>query len=115
VDQAASGSDPGTITGPGHPLSNGDGHRPSPDIHHLGRLPPEIGALLMVVGIAGLLLPGPVGSPFFIAGGVALWPAAFGRVENWFQRRFPVVHRTGMEQIVRYLDDLERRYPGSLG
>jgi hypothetical protein len=102
------------ITGTGHPLSNGDGHAPAADSHRLERLPPEIGALLMVVGIAGLLLPGPVGSPFFIAGGVALWPAAFGRVEGWFQRRFPVVHRTGMEQIERYLADLERRYPGSL-
>src|SRR3954453_16588252 len=81
----------------------------------LERLPPEIGALLMVVGVAGLLLPGPVGSPFFIAGGIALWPSAFGRVGGWFRRKFPATHRTGMEQIVRYLDDLEKRYPGSIG
>src|SRR3954453_7292223 len=80
----------------------------------LDRLPPEVGALLMVVGVAGLLLPGPVGSPFFVAGGVALWPSAFGRVEGWFRRKFPVMHRKGMEQMGRYLDDLERRYPGSL-
>jgi hypothetical protein len=112
--QAAFGSDRGVISGPGHPLTNGDGHHPEPDLRRLERLPPEIGALLMVVGIAGMLLPGPVGTPFVLVGGVALWPAAFGRVENWFERRFPGVHRTGMEQIIRYLDDLERRYPGSL-
>src|SRR3954454_12514168 len=97
----------GTGTG-----GEGGGERAGPQVD---RLPPDVGALLMVVGIAGLLLPGPVGSPFFIAGGVALWPAAFGRVESWFQRRFPVVHRNGVEQIERYLDDLEKRFPGSLG
>jgi hypothetical protein len=114
VDHAISGSDPGVAPGTGEPGLNGNGQAAGEGMR-LERLPPEIGALLMVVGIAGLLLPGPVGSPFFIAGGVALWPAAFGRVESWFQRRFPVVHRNGVEQIERYLDDLEKRFPGSLG
>jgi hypothetical protein len=80
----------------------------------LTHLPPEIGVLLMIVGIAGLLLPGPVGSPFVIAGGLALWPSGFGKVEDWFRHRFPQVHRAGLVQIERYLEDLERRYPGSL-
>jgi len=114
VDHAVSESEPGVTPGEGKPGSHGEG-RAVEDGTRLERLPPEIGALLMVVGIAGLILPGPVGSPFFIAGGVVLWPAAFGRVEGWFQRKCPVAHRKGMEQIERYLDDLERRYPGSLG
>jgi hypothetical protein len=115
MDHAVSEPDPGVIPGTGNPGLNGEGHPPEvAGAARLERLPPEIGALLMVVGIAGLLLPGPVGSPFFIAGGVALWPAAFGRVEGWFRRRFPNAHRTGMEQMVRYLADLERRYPGCL-
>src|SRR4051812_37602481 len=80
----------------------------------LERLPREIGALLIVIGVAGLLLPGPVGSPFVLAGGLVLWPKGFGRVEGWFARRFPRLHREGMAQIERYLDDLERRYPGSI-
>lgn len=80
----------------------------------LSRLPPELGILLMVVGVAGVLLPGPVGTPFLLAGGLVLWPKGFGAVETWFERRFPGMHRTGMAQIERYLADLERRYPGSV-
>ena len=46
----------------------------------LQKLPPEIGVLLIVVGTAGILLPGPVGSPFLVAGGIALWPSGFRKV-----------------------------------
>jgi uncharacterized membrane protein YbaN (DUF454 family) len=77
----------------------------------LEELPKELGVLLMAVGTLGYILPGVIGAPAFIAGGVVLWPRAFGRVENWFERRFPKVHRESMRQIGRYLDDLERRYP----
>jgi hypothetical protein len=80
----------------------------------LEALPPEIGALLVLIGILGLLLPGPVGTPFVIAGGVALWPKAFGKVDGWFERRFPKAHRGGMRQIDRYLADMEKRVPGTI-
>ena len=79
----------------------------------VSKLPAEIGALLVVIGVAGLLLPGPVGSPFVLAGGLVLWPKGFGRVEDWFAARFPGLHREGEAQINRFLLDLERRYPGS--
>ena len=75
------------------------------------RPPKELGVLLLVGGIGGLLLPGPVGSPFLILGGVILWPAAFSRVENCFEKRFPRTHKLGMVQINRFVSDLERRYP----
>jgi len=78
----------------------------------LNHLPKEVGAFLVVIGVAGLLLPGPVGSPFVVAGGLVLWPKGFSSVERWFARRFPGMHRNGVAQIDRYLDDLERRYPG---
>ncbi len=74
-------------------------------------VPKELGVLLVVGGIGGLLLPGPVGSPFLILGGVILWPAAFKRVESCFEKRFPRLHRQGMFQIARFVSDLERRYP----
>jgi hypothetical protein len=74
-------------------------------------LPKEVGFLLIIVGIGGLLLPGPVGTPFVIVGGVVLWPKAFGRVESMLERRFPRVHRSGMRQIARFVHDLEARYP----
>ena len=35
--------------------------------------------MLVTAGIVGLILPGP-GTPALIAGGLALWPKAFG---NW--------------------------------
>ena len=79
----------------------------------LEKLPKEVGALLIAIGIAGLLLPGPVGSPFVLAGGLVLWPSGFNRVEGWFEKKFPGLHRSGVTQIDRYLGDLERRYPGS--
>jgi hypothetical protein len=80
----------------------------------LQKLPPEIGVLLMVVGTAGVLLPGPVGSPFLVAGGIALWPAGFRRVERWFMKLAPRMYETGIRQIEQFLSDLERRYPGSV-
>jgi hypothetical protein len=74
-------------------------------------LPKELGVLLIVGGIWGLLLPGPIGTPFLIVGGVILWPSAFRRVETCFERRFPRVHHLGMGQLRRFVTDLDRRYP----
>jgi hypothetical protein len=65
-------------------------------------------------GLIGVVLPGP-GAPALVAGGLMLWPGAFGKVERWMQRRFPVAHRKGIGHINRFLSDLERRYPGSTG
>jgi hypothetical protein len=81
------------------------------EIERVKALPKEVGVLLIVAGIGGMLLPGPVGTPMLILGGVVLWPAAFDKVETWFERRFPKVHHESMRQIKRFLDDMERRYP----
>ncbi len=80
-------------------------------IERIKHLPKEVGALLLVAGIGGMLLPGPVGSPFVLMAAVVLWPSLFERVELFFERRCPRMHRTGVRQIKRYLNDLERRYP----
>jgi hypothetical protein len=66
--------------------------------------------MLVSVGVLGTLLPGMAGAPAIIAGGMVLWPGTFGKLELWFQRRYPALHKQGMRQISRYLDDLERRY-----
>ena len=71
----------------------------------------EVGALLIVSGIAGILLPGPVGTPLLILGCVMLWPKAFERIDLVFAKRFPRAHRLGVIQSRRFLSDLERRYP----
>ena len=75
-------------------------------------VPKEVGAMLMTAGIMGVILPGP-GIPAIIAGGLALWPGAFGKLESWLVRRNPKLHRKSVQQINRFLDDLERRYPNS--
>ena len=68
--------------------------------------------LLIAAGIVGIVLPGP-GTPAVIAGGLALWPNAFGKLETWFGRRYPDTHKKGMKQINRFLADLEKHYPNS--
>ncbi len=81
------------------------------EMERIKALPKEVGVLLVVAGVGGMLLPGPVGTPILILGGVVLWPSAFQKLENWFERRFPKAHRQGMREIKRFLDDMERRYP----
>ena len=80
-------------------------------IEMLGKLPPEIGMLLVISGIAGILLPGPVGTPLLIAGGVTMWPKTFQPIERWFSRRFPKVHQEGVFQIKEFVASLQRRFP----
>jgi hypothetical protein len=83
----------------------------SQDAVMLNSLPKEVGVLLIVVGLGGILLPGPVGSPFLILGGVVLFPKAFRRLDSSFQKHFPKLHREGLKQVHRFVVDLEKRYP----
>lgn len=78
-------------------------------------LPREVGVLLLALGVLGLILPGPIGTPALVAGGVVLWPGTFGRVSLWMERRYPRFTRAGNRQIRRFLTDLERRYPDTRG
>jgi hypothetical protein len=80
------------------------------ELKRIKELPKEVGVMLITAGIVGFILPGP-GTPAIIAGGLALWPSAFGKLESWLERRHPEVHRQSMKQIGRFLNDLERRYP----
>ncbi len=82
-------------------------------IRRVRGMPAEVGILLIVAGIGGILLPGPVGTPFLVLGGVMLWPKAFNQTERCVEKRFPRMHHHGVKQINRFLDDLERRYPAS--
>lgn len=77
----------------------------------LARMPREIGVLLMTIGVVGVVLPGMVGTPALLAGGLMLWPRGFRGINGWLRRRCPKTHAKGMEQLIRYLDDMERRYP----
>jgi hypothetical protein len=78
-------------------------------------LPKELGVMLISVGVLGVVLPGMMGAPALVAGGLVLWPGTFGRVDEWLRRRNPALYHRGMKQLGRFLDDLERRYPVSTG
>ncbi len=77
-------------------------------------LPKEAGLFLLMIGIGGLLLPGPVGTPFLVMSVMVFFPKAFTKVDQGFKSRFPNSHRQGMKQVRRFVDDLERRYPSHI-
>lgn len=79
--------------------------------HRLRLLPPEVGVVLVTVGVAGLIFPGPFGTPFILAGGLILAPRYFHRAELWVQRKLPGMHEAGRRRIDRFIDDFDRRYP----
>jgi hypothetical protein len=83
------------------------------ELRRIKDLPREVGVMLMTVGVLGFMLPGVVGAPAVLAGGLVLWPGAFSKAENWFERKFPRMHRQSLVQINRYLSDLEARFPNS--
>ena len=80
-------------------------------VEKIKKLPTPVGVILMGVGVAGLILPGPIGTPFILAGGLVLAPKVFGKVDRCVQKRFPGFHRVSMEAVERFVDDLEKRYP----
>lgn len=99
---------------PGHALirvSHADEKAAEFTRRRIRKLPPEVGAVLIGVGIVGFILPGPVGTPLLLAGGLVLVPRAFNKIDGWVQRTFPRSYQVGMKYVDRFLDDFERRYP----
>lgn len=80
----------------------------------LARLPREVGVLLLTIGVLGVALPGLAGTPALLAGGLMLWPRGFRAANAWLSRRCPRIHGKSLEQLMRYLDDMERRYPTAI-
>jgi hypothetical protein len=99
-------SNPESSPGETGPAAHGDA-----ELGRIAELPKEVGVMLMTVGVLGLLLPGVVGAPAFLAGGLVLWPKSFRKLESWFAGHWPDLHRKSLYQIDRYLNDLENRYP----
>jgi len=77
------------------------------------QLPPEVGAVLLSVGLVGMVIPGPVGTPLILAGGLVLIPSVFGRLESWLHKKFPKSHKVGMQYVDRFIDDYEKRFPAA--
>lgn len=74
-------------------------------------LPHDVGWLLVTAGIVGVVMPGVLGMPFLVLGGLVLWPGTNKRAERWLEGHSPKLFKGSMRQISRFLDDLERRYP----
>lgn len=81
----------------------------------LQKLPHDIGWLLVTAGVVGVVMPGVLGVPFLLLGGLILTPATNRRAESWLAGHAPGVLKGSMRQVNRFLDDLERRYPRSQG
>src|ERR1017187_8654564 len=73
-------------------------HPQEEQLNKIKQVPKEVGVMLITAGIVGFILPGP-GTPAIIAGGLALWPGAFGKLESWLERCNPGLHRQGVQQI----------------
>ena len=61
----------------------GPGRRPDPD--DLGHAVGWRVAFLIIAGIGGVILPGPVGTPFILMGGAVLFPKVFQGLERRFE------------------------------
>lgn len=77
----------------------------------LQRLPRDVGWLLMTAGVVGVVMPGVLGVPFLLIGGLIVSPATNKHAERWLSGHAPGVFKGSIRQINRFLDDLERRYP----
>jgi hypothetical protein len=104
--------EPITVTTPApEPATSAATSPTDDDVETLKKLPKEVGVMLMTVGVMGLVLPGVVGTPAVLVGGLVLWPKTFSKMETWFRGRCPEFHQKGVTQMKRYIADLEKRYP----
>ena len=78
-------------------------HLDDATVRRIKKLPHDVGWLLFTAGV--------VGTPFLILGGLMLWPHTSQRAEHWLAGHSPQAFKGSIEQINRFLDDLERRYP----
>jgi len=79
-----------------------------PTVVRIEQLPKDAGWLLITAGVVGLVVPGVLGTPFLLAGALVLAPGGTKLLSRW-------VGHSGMRQIGRFLDNLERRYPHRRG
>ena len=80
-------------------------------ILRIERLPRDMAWMMVFVGVLGVALPGIIGTPFLIAGVAMLAPGGPKTLLRWADREPTGFMHTGLKQMGRWLDDLERRYP----
>ncbi len=78
-------------------------------------LTPEIGWMMMGVGVLGVILPGLPGAPFFLVGGAVLVPGGKKRIARWIGKKPRPAVEKSLDVIGRFMGDLETRYPRRTG
>ncbi len=76
------------------------------------KMPRDVGVMLLTVGLAGVILPGIIGLPFMLAGGIILMPKTTQKLKKKLGVDNTPHGEFADRQINRFLDDLDRRYPG---
>jgi hypothetical protein len=84
-------------------------------IDRVEKLPRDVGWLLITAGLVGVVVPGVLGVPFLVLGGLVLMPLTSQRAEQWLGGHSPKMFKGSVRQINRFLDDLDRRYPRRQG
>jgi hypothetical protein len=80
-------------------------------VKRIERLPRDVGWLLITAGLVGVIVPGVLGVPFLVLGGLVIMPLTSRRAERWLGGHTPKMFKGSVRQINRFLDDLDRRYP----
>ncbi len=71
----------------------------------------EIGWLMITAGVIGVIMPVVPGTPFLLLGAAVVTPGGKRRLARWIGPNPPKFVRGAMNQLGRFLDDLEHRYP----
>jgi hypothetical protein len=81
----------------------------------LAKMPPLIGVLVLTAGVVGVVLPGMLGTPLVVTGGMMLAPhvPALEKADRWIQRRFPAIRAESLRFAHRFMIDFENRYPSN--
>ena len=77
----------------------------------LDRMTPEVGWMMIGVGVLGVILPGLPGWPFFLIGGAVLVPGGKRRVGRWLDNHQGPVTDRSLKIVERFMDDLDEHYP----
>ena len=80
-------------------------------VKRIEHLPRDVGWLLITAGLVGVIVPGVLGVPFLVLGGLVVMPVTSRRAERWLSGHTPKMFKGSVRQINRFLDDLEHRYP----
>jgi hypothetical protein len=93
------------------PQADSEDKQDDSTVERIKGLPTSVGVILIAAGVAGLILPGPWGTPLIVAGGLVLAPKAFGKLDAYMKTRYPGMRHHGVKMLERFLDDMQKRYP----